>query len=141
MEEALVDGVEDIEYDAEVAEVYTEPTMLAGVREALRARGLRISDDYLGMRAEDEGRDCEGGELARGARVLEALDEHEDVQRVFSNLDFSRDAGRGRSPEVALRRRTCRAIGFSHRARDLRRGGRVVRPPDLRLFAPLVRRR
>ena len=38
MEEALVDGVEDIEYDAELAVIYTQPTMLAGVRDALRAR-------------------------------------------------------------------------------------------------------
>jgi len=89
MEEALVDGVEDIEYDPEVAEVYTQPTMLAGVREALRARGLRISDDYLGMRPKTKV-SLEGGELAAALAFLEALDEHEDAQRVFSNLDFSR---------------------------------------------------
>jgi len=89
MEEALVDGVEDIEYDPEVAEVYTQPTMLAGVREALRARGLRISDDYLGMRPKTKV-SLGGGELAAALAFLEALDEHEDAQRVFSNLDFSR---------------------------------------------------
>ncbi len=88
MEEALIDGVEDIEYDDEFATIYTEPARLAGVRDSLRGRGIKISDDYLGMRAKTkvEPRD---GELAESLAFLEALEEHEDVQRVFSNLDFS----------------------------------------------------
>jgi YebC/PmpR family DNA-binding regulatory protein len=89
MDEALVDGVEDIEYDADVAVIYTQPTMLAGVRDALRARGARISDAYLGMRPKTK-IELSGSELSLALSFLEALDEHEDAQRVFSNLDFSR---------------------------------------------------
>jgi YebC/PmpR family DNA-binding regulatory protein len=88
MEEALVDGVEDIEYDADVAVIYTQPTMLAGVRDALRTRGARISDAYLGMRPKTK-IELSGGELSAALGFLDALDEHEDAQRVFSNLDFS----------------------------------------------------
>jgi len=89
MEEALVEGVEDIEYDEDLAVIYTQPMLLAGARDALRARALKIADDYLGMRAKTRVA-LEGTELAAALAFLEALDEHEDAQRVFSNLDFSR---------------------------------------------------
>ncbi|MGC9992615.1 MAG: YebC/PmpR family DNA-binding transcriptional regulator [Candidatus Cybelea sp.] len=88
MDEALVDGVEDIEYDADVAVIYTQPAMLAGVRDALRTRGARISDAYLGMRPKTK-IELSGGALGAALAFLDALDEHEDAQRVFSNLDFS----------------------------------------------------
>lgn len=87
-EEALVDGVEDVEYDSEFASIYTAPTKLASVRDALRERGLKIEDAYLGMRAKTK-ITLDGEQLADAVRFLEALDEHEDVQRVFSNLDVS----------------------------------------------------
>jgi YebC/PmpR family DNA-binding regulatory protein len=88
MEEALSDGVDDIEYDDELAIIYTEPTRLAGVRDDLRVRGFKISDAYLGMRAKTK-LELQGNELSAALSFLEALEEHEDVQRVFSNLDFS----------------------------------------------------
>ena len=89
MEQALIDDVEDIEYDDELAAIYTQPARLAGVRDELRARGAKISDAYLGMRAKNR-IELKGNELAAALAFLEALEEHEDVQRVFSNLDFSR---------------------------------------------------
>jgi YebC/PmpR family DNA-binding regulatory protein len=88
MDEALLDGVVDIEYDAELAVIYTETTRLAGVRDDLRARGLKISDAYLGMRPKTK-LELQGAELTAALAFLEALEEHEDVQRVFSNLDFA----------------------------------------------------
>ncbi|MGA8576800.1 MAG: YebC/PmpR family DNA-binding transcriptional regulator [Candidatus Cybelea sp.] len=89
MEDALIDGVEDIEYDDDFATIYTEPARLAGVRDELRAKGLKISDVYLGMRAKTR-IELQGAQLTAALAFLEALEEHEDVQRLFSNLDFSR---------------------------------------------------
>jgi YebC/PmpR family DNA-binding regulatory protein len=89
MEEALIDGVEDIEYDEEFAVVYTEPARLADVRDGLRAAGAKISGVYLGMRAKTK-LELQGAELTAALAFLDALEEHEDAQRVFSNLDFSR---------------------------------------------------
>jgi YebC/PmpR family DNA-binding regulatory protein len=88
MEEALIDGVVDIDYDDELALIYTEPARLAGVRDALRAQGFRIADAYLGMRPKTK-LELQGSELSAALAFLEALEEHEDVQRVFSNLDFT----------------------------------------------------
>ena len=89
MEQSLIDGVEDIEYDEELAMIYTQPARLAGVRDDLRASGAKISDAYLGMRAKTRV-ELQGGELTAALAFLDALEEHEDVQRLFSNLDFSR---------------------------------------------------
>ncbi len=88
IEEALIDGVDDIEYEIELALIYTEPARLAGVRDDLRGRGAKISDAYLGMRPKNK-LQLQGDELSEALAVLEALEEHEDVQRLFSNLDFS----------------------------------------------------
>ena len=87
-ERALVDGVEDVEYDSELAAVYSNPGMLAKVRDELRQAGIKISDVYLGMRPKAK-IELEGEALAQALAFLEALDEHEDVQRVFGNLDVS----------------------------------------------------
>jgi YebC/PmpR family DNA-binding regulatory protein len=87
-EDALVDGVEDVEYDPEDASIYTSPTKLASARDALQARGVKISGAYLGMRAKTR-IELQGDALSAALAFLEALEEHEDVQRVFSNLDLS----------------------------------------------------
>jgi YebC/PmpR family DNA-binding regulatory protein len=88
MEEALVDGVEDIEYEPELTVIYTQPTMLAGARDALRGLGMRLSDAYLGVRPRMK-LVLTGGRLSAALAFLDALEEHEDAQRVFSNLDLS----------------------------------------------------
>ncbi len=89
IEDHLIDGVEDVEFDDELAAIYTQPARLAGVRDTMRSRGARISDVYLGMRAKTK-LELQGNELQAALAFLEALEEHEDVQRVFNNLDFSR---------------------------------------------------
>jgi len=88
MEEALIDGVEDIEYDEELALIYTQPGRLAEVRDALRLLGMKISAAYLGMRPKNK-LELHDKQLSEALAFLEALEEHEDAQRVFSNLDFS----------------------------------------------------
>ena len=89
-EAALVPGVLDLEY-GEPTEIYTEPTQLAEARDALRAGGLKIADVYLGVRAKQKVA-LQGDELTAALNFLETLDEHEDAQRVFSNLEISEAA-------------------------------------------------
>ena len=88
MEQALVDGVDDVEYDASAVTVYTQPTELASVRAALVAAGIAVSDAYLGMRAKTKV-ELTGEQLAAALTFLDVLEEHEDAQRVFSNLEAS----------------------------------------------------
>src|SRR5579884_2283287 len=76
-EAALVDGVIDLEY-GETTEIYTEPAELAGVRDALRNAGLKITAFYLGVRAKQKTAP-QGDDLNAALNFLEALEEHEDV--------------------------------------------------------------
>lgn len=90
-EAALVDGVIDVDYTAERAYIYTQTVQLAAARTELQAAKLRVVDVYLGMRAKQTV-SPEGNELSAALAFLDVLEEHEDVQHVFSNLDVSEAA-------------------------------------------------
>jgi len=89
-ERALVDGVIDVRF-GEGAEIVTEPAQLMAVKDALEAAGLRVKSAQLVMEAKQTARpsgDHTGAVLA----FLDALEEHEDVQHVYSNADFDEAA-------------------------------------------------
>ena len=86
-EACLIDGVIDVEY-GEPATVYTEPTAVTAARDALRAAGLKVTQAHLGMRPKTKISPA-GDDLTAALQFLDALEEHEDVQRVFSNVEFS----------------------------------------------------
>jgi YebC/PmpR family DNA-binding regulatory protein len=87
-ENALVDGVIDVDYSEERSYIYTEPTQLAAARKALSDAKLKVADVYLGVRAKQTVAP-EGSELQAALAFLDVLEEFEDVQRVFSNLDVT----------------------------------------------------
>lgn len=89
-EAALVDGVVDLEY-GEPTEIYTEPSSLAQVRDSLTKAGMKVSEAYLGVRAKQKTAPPDA-ELPAVLAFLEALDEHEDAQHVYSNLEVSEAA-------------------------------------------------
>lgn len=90
-EAALVDGVVDVRYDDGSAEdrsiVSTEPAELAAVRDALARRSLRVTSLVLGVEPKQTVSPA-GDELRAVVDFLDALDEHEDVQRVYSNAEL-----------------------------------------------------
>ncbi|HTZ55316.1 MAG TPA: YebC/PmpR family DNA-binding transcriptional regulator [Candidatus Acidoferrum sp.] len=90
-EAALVDGVIDVDYSEERAYIYTATAQLGAARTALQGAGLKLVDVYLGMRAKQTVAP-EGSELSAALAFLDVLEEHEDVQHVFSNLDVSEAA-------------------------------------------------
>jgi YebC/PmpR family DNA-binding regulatory protein len=89
-ERALVDGVIDVRF-GEIAEVVTEPTELMAVKDALEGLGLRVKSAELVMEAKQTSRPS-AQDTAQVLTFLDALEEHEDVQRVFSNADFDEAA-------------------------------------------------
>ena len=90
-EKALVDGVIDVRYedadDGASAQVVTEPTALMAVKDALEAEGVRVRSAELAMEPTQTARPG-GADAEKVLTFLDALEEHEDVQRVFSNADF-----------------------------------------------------
>ena len=85
-EAALVDGVIDVRY-GNPAEIVTEVAALAHVREHLGATGLRVTSAQLTMEANTTTRPAEL-ETEKVLLFLDALEDHEDVQRVYSNVDL-----------------------------------------------------
>ena len=90
-EAVLVDGVVDVRYDDGSAEgrsiVSTEPGELAAVRNALVANHLRVTSMVLGAEAKQTVAPA-GSDLEAVVSFLDALEEHEDVQRVYSNAEL-----------------------------------------------------
>ena len=71
----------------EPAEVITEPGSVMAVKDALEAAGLAVVSAQLAMEAKQTIRPS-GPDTARVLAFLDALEEHEDVQHVYSNVDF-----------------------------------------------------
>ena len=86
-ERALVDGVIDVRFDSELTEIVTGPTALMAVKDELEAAGLKIAGARLTMEAKQTVHP-DDADAAKVVTFLEALEEHEDVQNVFSNAEF-----------------------------------------------------
>ncbi|MBV8642613.1 MAG: YebC/PmpR family DNA-binding transcriptional regulator, partial [Candidatus Eremiobacteraeota bacterium] len=89
-EKALVDGVVDVRPSTgsgQPAEVVTEPQALMAVKDALEAQGLQVRSAQLAMEPTQTSRPNDA-DAEKVLTFLDALEEHEDVQRVYSNADF-----------------------------------------------------
>lgn len=89
--QAIEAGALDVSEDDGVVEVVTEPGMLDAVREALTAAGVEIARAEIAQVPKtvvplDESK------AVQALRLLERLDELDDVARVYSNADFPAEA-------------------------------------------------
>jgi YebC/PmpR family DNA-binding regulatory protein len=88
MELATDAGAEDLESDPDGFSVTTAPTDLAAVRDALESHGVSVKNAELTMLptttipVEDE------GEAKKVLRLMDAIDDHDDVQNVHANFDI-----------------------------------------------------
>ena len=89
-EQALLDGVIDVRF-GEVAEIVTEPNRLMAVKDDLERQGLHVRSAQLVMEAKQTSRPTPA-ETDDVLTFLDALEEHEDVQAVYSNADFDEAA-------------------------------------------------
>jgi YebC/PmpR family DNA-binding regulatory protein len=87
---AIDAGAEDVSLDGDVWEIVTGPTDVNAVREALAAEGVEIESAELVQRPttrtpvdEDHARSL--------LRLIEALEDHDDVQAVHANFDVDAD--------------------------------------------------
>jgi YebC/PmpR family DNA-binding regulatory protein len=87
MEIALEAGADDLQTDdADVFEIYTRPDSFEAVREALEKSKIPTVEAKLGMIPANYVKLDEAKSKAM-MRLLETLDDHEDVQNVYSNFD------------------------------------------------------
>ena len=85
---AVEAGAQDVETGDEFIEVYTAPGDLHWVRESLARQGLTIEDAELAMVAKTQ-LTLADKETLQAMSMIEALEELDDVQQVYSNLNIS----------------------------------------------------
>lgn len=87
MELVLDAGAEDMELDDGVFEIRTTPGALEPVREALEKASIAYESAEVARVAHLSVR-LEGDEAKKVLRVMEALEEQDDVQKVWANFDI-----------------------------------------------------
>ena len=87
LEDALEAGAEDFVREGDQYLVSTATTTLHAVQDALRAKGYRIEAAEIAMVPQNTVK-VEGAEADRLLRLIDALEELDDVSKVFSNFDI-----------------------------------------------------
>ncbi|NJP05030.1 MAG: YebC/PmpR family DNA-binding transcriptional regulator [Chloroflexaceae bacterium] len=91
MLQAIDAGAEDVEVGDGTLEIYTEWTQLNTVRQALMEHDIPITGAEMTMRPTTMVQTGEEKDALQVLRLLEKLEDLDDVQRVYSNLDISDD--------------------------------------------------
>ena len=88
MEVALDAGAEDVREDKDGFEVITAPTDFEAVRQALEKAGISFSDAEVTMLPQST-TNLEGKEAEQMIRLMDTLEDCDDVQKVYTNADIS----------------------------------------------------
>ena len=90
MLQAIDAGADDVEVGDDIIEVYTEFNKLAAVRQQLLAASLPLSAAEKIMLAKTTVQP-ESDDALRAMRLIERLEDLDDVQKVYSNLDVTEE--------------------------------------------------
>ena len=82
----LENGGEDLNDDGENWEIITDPGAYESVLEAVKKSGVEVAHSEVGMVPQNYIK-LEGAAANQMIRLLEAIEDHDDVQNVFSNFD------------------------------------------------------
>jgi len=96
MDVALEAGAEDIveDTDEKVFEVYTLPEDLFSVKEGLEGKGISCPTAEITMIPKNTIR-LDGKEAEQALRLMDAMEDNDDVQHVYSNFDISKEVMEG----------------------------------------------
>ena len=91
-EETLMDmvleaGAEDVADNDDSWQVLCEPTQFISVREAVEAAGIAIESAGLTMIPNTTAA-CSGNDARKLIKLMEALEDHDDVQKVHANFEI-----------------------------------------------------
>jgi len=88
MEVALEAGADDVTDSGDILEILTAPEQFEAVKEAMEAAGIAAASAEITMMPSST-TSISGKPAEQMVRLLEMLDDHEDVQRVSSNMDIA----------------------------------------------------
>ncbi len=91
MEVALEAGCEDVKDEGDVWEVICDPADFNAVSEAFQAAGLKPASAEVTKLAKTTVRIEDPEQAKKVLQLMEALDDAEDVQHVYSNFDIDND--------------------------------------------------
>jgi YebC/PmpR family DNA-binding regulatory protein len=80
-------GADDMKTEDDVYEIITSPEKLETVKQALDARGIKIEDAEI-LRIPENTVKVLGKDAEQVLKLMEALEDHDDVQHVFANFDI-----------------------------------------------------
>jgi len=84
---AIDAGAQDVRTEGRVVEVYTAPTELDKVRKTLEEAGLKVTSAELSMLPKNT-LPLDEHSAGQVLRLLDTLEDLDDVQKVYSNADF-----------------------------------------------------
>ena len=90
-DKAIEAGAEDVATDGDMYEIYTEPADLHAVAEALEGMGLTPQEAKLTMIPKTT-MQIEGTQARTMLKLMDKLEDCEDVQNVYANFDLSEEA-------------------------------------------------
>ncbi|MDR1194657.1 MAG: YebC/PmpR family DNA-binding transcriptional regulator [Peptococcaceae bacterium] len=90
---ALEAGAEDLREEDETVEIYTEPEVFQAVKEGMERAGVVFSEAEVTMVPENSVviNDLEQAKFL--LRMMESLEDHDDVQNTFTNFDVPEEIG------------------------------------------------
>ncbi|MBQ3834434.1 MAG: YebC/PmpR family DNA-binding transcriptional regulator [Elusimicrobia bacterium] len=87
---ALDSGADDFVAEDDVYEIYTKPEDFNKVVDAIKAKNVAIMESELSMIPQTYVK-LEGENAEHMLKLLDELEEHDDVKNVFSNFDISKE--------------------------------------------------
>jgi YebC/PmpR family DNA-binding regulatory protein len=88
METALEAGADDVRDQETEWEVITDPLNFESVKKAIDQKGWKTLDSRVGLIPQNTVR-LEGGKAETMMKLMEKLEDNDDVQNVYSNFDIS----------------------------------------------------
>ena len=80
-------GAEDLRDDGEQWEIISPPQAQDAVAKALKDAGIEVASSEVGLLPENYIK-LDGSKAQQMVKLMDALEEHEDVQHLYSNFDF-----------------------------------------------------
>jgi len=87
---AIDAGAADVDTDTDPIEIYTDPAELYTVRKALEDAGIKVEDAESAMIAKQTV-SLDADHVRKALRLMDLLEDLDDVQRVTSNVDIPED--------------------------------------------------
>lgn len=90
MELALESGAQDVRKEADTFEITTDPSDLEDVRKAVEEKAWKVELAEISMVPQNTVK-LEGKKAELMLKMMDALDDHDDLQNVFANFDISEE--------------------------------------------------